>query len=75
MTNISIQIGGGSGHASARNNAERGGFEPPEACASTVFKTVALVRSATSPPSMVLGWDESFVTDCQIHVTNEFAPA
>ncbi len=30
--------------------AEGGGFEPPEACASTVFKTVAIVRSATPPP-------------------------
>ena len=29
--------------------AEGGGFEPPEACASTVFKTVAIVRSATPP--------------------------
>ena len=29
--------------------AERGGFEPPEAFTSTVFKTVAFVRSAISP--------------------------
>ena len=29
--------------------AEREGFEPPEACASTVFKTAAFDRSATSP--------------------------
>ncbi len=75
MTNISIQIGVGSGHGSERNNAERGGFEPPEACASTVFKTVALVRSATSPPTMVPGWDESFVTDWPIHVTNGYGTA
>lgn len=29
--------------------AEGGGFEPPEGCPSTVFKTVAFVRSATPP--------------------------
>ena len=29
--------------------AEREGFEPPDACASAVFKTAALNRSATSP--------------------------
>ena len=29
--------------------AEREGFEPPEACASTVFKTAAFDRSAISP--------------------------
>ena len=29
--------------------AEREGFEPPEDCSSTVFKTAALSRSATSP--------------------------
>jgi hypothetical protein len=29
--------------------AEGGGFEPPEACTSTVFKTVAFVRSANLP--------------------------
>ncbi len=29
--------------------AEREGFEPPEGCPSTVFKTAALNRSATSP--------------------------
>ena len=29
--------------------AEGGGFEPPESCPSTVFKTVAFVRSATPP--------------------------
>ena len=29
--------------------AEGGGFEPPEGCPSTVFKTVAIVRSAIPP--------------------------
>ena len=29
--------------------AEREGFEPPETCASTVFKTAAFDRSAISP--------------------------
>jgi hypothetical protein len=29
--------------------AEREGFEPPEPCGSTVFKTAAFDRSATSP--------------------------
>ncbi len=29
--------------------AEREGFEPPEGCPSTVFKTAAFDRSATSP--------------------------
>ena len=29
--------------------AEREGFEPPDACASAVFKTAALNHSATSP--------------------------
>lgn len=32
------------------HSAEGGGFEPPDACASLVFKTSALVRSATPPP-------------------------
>src|SRR3569623_836054 len=32
-----------------RKMAEGEGFEPPEACASTVFKTAAFDRSATSP--------------------------
>ncbi len=32
-----------------RKMAEREGFEPPEGCPSTVFKTAALNRSATSP--------------------------
>ncbi len=30
-------------------SAEREGFEPPEACASTVFKTAAIDHSAISP--------------------------
>lgn len=30
-------------------NAERVGFEPTDPCGSTVFKTVAFVRSATAP--------------------------
>ncbi len=29
--------------------AEREGFEPPEPCSSTVFKTAAIDHSATSP--------------------------
>jgi hypothetical protein len=29
--------------------AEREGFEPPDPCGSTVFKTAAFDRSATSP--------------------------
>ena len=42
--------------------AEGGGFEPPEACASTVFKTVAIVHSATPPsanlPARLVGTGE-----------------
>ena len=34
--------------------AEGVGFEPTEACASTVFKTAAFVRSAT-PPGGIIG--------------------
>ncbi len=30
-------------------SAEREGFEPPESCPSTVFKTAAFDRSAISP--------------------------
>ena len=37
----------------SRNLAEGEGFEPPEACASTVFKTAAFDHSATPP---VWGW-------------------
>lgn len=33
--------------------AEGGGFEPPEAFTSTVFKTVAFVRSATLPSETI----------------------
>ena len=33
----------------AQQLAEREGFEPPEPCGSTVFKTAAFDRSATSP--------------------------
>jgi hypothetical protein len=29
--------------------AEKGGFEPPDPCRSTVFKTAAIDHSATSP--------------------------
>ena len=32
--------------------AERGGFEPPEGCPSSVFKTDALNRSTISPRGM-----------------------
>ena len=32
-----------------RNLAEREGFEPPDSCPSTVFKTAAFDRSAISP--------------------------
>jgi hypothetical protein len=42
-----------AGNQDARNHAERlaeeEGFEPPDPCGSTVFKTVALDRSATPP--------------------------
>ena len=31
------------------HNAEKGGFEPPDPCRSTVFKTAAIDHSATSP--------------------------
>jgi hypothetical protein len=34
--------------------AEREGFEPPEACTSTVFKTAAIDHSAISPRAKVL---------------------
>ena len=37
------------GAAPGVRGAERGGFEPPEGCPSTVFKTDAIVRSAISP--------------------------
>ena len=30
-------------------SAEKGGFEPPDPCRSTVFKTAAIDHSATSP--------------------------
>ncbi len=33
--------------------AERQGFEPWEGCPSTVFKTAAFDRSATSPPQIL----------------------
>ena len=33
--------------------AEREGFEPPEACTSTVFKTAAIDHSAISPGAKV----------------------
>ena len=33
--------------------AEREGFEPPDPCRSTVFKTAAIDRSAISPPAKV----------------------
>ena len=35
--------------------AEREGFEPPEACTSTVFKTAAFDRSAISPRQIYVG--------------------
>jgi hypothetical protein len=31
------------------DRAEREGFEPPDPCGPTVFKTVAFVHSATAP--------------------------
>ncbi len=34
---------------SERRLAEREGFEPPDPCGSTVFKTAAIGHSATSP--------------------------
>ena len=36
------------------NVAEEVGFEPTVTCATTVFKTVALIRSATPPARKVL---------------------
>lgn len=50
---ISIDL---SGRETTRldNIAEGGGFEPPEARTSTVFKTVAIVRSAIPPPTTLL---------------------
>ena len=36
-----------------RSLAEGGGFEPPEPCGSTVFKTVAIVHSAI-PPGVII---------------------
>ena len=38
---------------SERKMAERGGFEPPESCPSSVFKTDALNRSTISPRARV----------------------
>ena len=35
------------------NEAEKEGFEPPEPCGSTVFKTAAIDRSAISPGAKV----------------------
>ena len=37
--------------------AERGGFEPPEGCPSSVFKTDALNRSTISPLRRILPGD------------------
>ena len=45
--------------------AEREGFEPPEGRPSTVFKTAAFVRSATSPLGLV-DIDAGQFVDCQI---------
>ena len=39
--------------------AEREGFEPPEACTSTVFKTAAIDRSAISPGAKVTHFSET----------------
>ena len=41
------------------SGAEREGFEPPEACTSTVFKTAAFDRSAISPAANI-GWQRYF---------------
>jgi hypothetical protein len=41
--------------------AEREGFEPPDPYGSTVFKTAAFDRSATSP-----GWSKSIPEDLQL---------
>ena len=36
--------------------AEREGFEPPDSCPSTVFKTAAFDRSAISPSENIKFW-------------------
>ena len=38
-----------------RGGAEGEGFEPSEACTSTVFKTVPFGRSGTPPPTLLVG--------------------
>ena len=40
--------------------AERGGFEPPEGCPSSVFKTDALNRSTISPHGNVRSGEGTF---------------
>lgn len=54
--------------------AEREGFEPPVGCPTTVFKTAAFDRSATSPrvsitetPRRANTWRSCFFTACQYH--------
>jgi len=52
--------------------AEGEGFEPPEACASTVFKTAAIDHSATPPkePTSFFdddGWNQTEKTRNDVH--------
>ncbi len=49
--NVSLEPGEVTSRASSSKPlmAERGGFEPPEACTSTVFKTVTFGRSVIAP--------------------------
>ena len=47
--------------------AEREGFEPPEGRPSTVFKTAAFVRSATSP-RREMNIDYCFALSCKQYI-------
>jgi hypothetical protein len=51
VNNKILPIGVVNGRAARAYLAEREGFEPPEPFGSTVFKTAAFDRSATSPAS------------------------
>ena len=44
----------------AKKMAEEEGFEPPDPCRSSVFKTDAIGRSATLPPVIV--WNLHFLS-------------
>ena len=57
--------------------AEREGFEPPDSCPSTVFKTAAFDRSAISPKDIKFyrraGGSGAFVEPKRSALTLEYA--